>query len=131
VHHEPIPAWVPAVERSGREERWVVLCLLAGQAVDVDPDELNGAIRRAELLLATGGDPRRAPDLYGRAVTAIAADLDRHERRLALRSGLQGLLPAAVGHPEVEQALRQLIGDENLAWQAYALSLLADALGDG
>ena len=34
--------------------------------------EANGALRRAELLLAAGGDPRRGLELVGRAVTSVA-----------------------------------------------------------
>jgi hypothetical protein len=118
------------VERSAREEQWAILSLLAGREVELDPDELNGAIRRAELLLATGGDPHRAPELHGRAVSAVAADLDAPGHRVALQSGLKRLAPAVAGHARVGDALRDLIEDDDLAWQAYALGLLAEALGD-
>jgi hypothetical protein len=131
VHREPRPEWVPAVERSGREEQWALLCLLAGREVEIDPDELNGAIRRAELLLATGGDPRRGPDLRGRAATSVAADLDRPHRRAALRTGLRRLTSETGGHAVVDEALHVLLDDDDLAWLAYATSLLADHLGDG
>ena len=52
------------------------LAWLAGRELELDPDELKGALRRAELLLAAGGDPHRELDFDGRAVTALADDLD-------------------------------------------------------
>jgi hypothetical protein len=130
VHPLPTPDWVAVVERSAREEQWAILSLLAGRRVELDPDELNGAIRRAELLLASAGDPRRAPELQGRAVSAVAADLDAPEHRVALQSGLKRLAPAVEGYAQVEDALRDLLEDDNLAWQAYALGLLAEALAN-
>ncbi|HEX5449028.1 MAG TPA: hypothetical protein VFW85_03120, partial [Gaiellaceae bacterium] len=36
-----------------------VLAYLAGAAVEIDVGELNGARRRAMLLVAAGGDPHR------------------------------------------------------------------------
>ena len=62
----------------------VSLVLLAGRSVDIDETELKGARRRAVELLAAGGDPRRDLDPDGRAVTALAADLDTPGRRAAL-----------------------------------------------
>src|SRR5207244_7691813 len=50
--------------------------------VALDPDELNGALRRAILLLATGGDPQRELALDSRAVVALADELDRKSTRL-------------------------------------------------
>ena len=37
-----------------------VLAYLAGQEVEIADEELNGARRRALLLVAAGGDPHRA-----------------------------------------------------------------------
>jgi hypothetical protein len=91
-------------------------------------DELRGAVRRAVLLLATGGDPHRGVDLDGRAVTALAADLDAPERRTALVGGLASLLAMAAGLPAVGAALTRLIGDEELAWRALAAGLLGEEL---
>ena len=70
--------WLRSVERAEPEEQWVVLCFLAGQDVRLDEEELNAALRRSALLLAAGGDPRRRLELYGRAVTALAEDLEQH-----------------------------------------------------
>ena len=119
-----------SIERAEPEEQWAVLCFLAGRSVELDADELNGALRRAELLLATGGDPRRSPELYGRAVTAIAWDLDTPSRRARLHAGLEKLTPEARDLPGAGEALRLLLGDPELAWQSYALALLAEELAD-
>ena len=66
----------------------MLLCFLAGRDVELEETELHAAIRRAELLLAAGGDPRRPLELYGRAVTALAADLDDPVSREQLAVGL-------------------------------------------
>ncbi len=87
-------------------------------------------MRRAELLLATGGDPRRRLELHGRAVTSIATDLDEPERRAALLAGLASLASDVEGLRGASEALRLLRGDPNLAWQVFALSLLAEELAD-
>ena len=104
------------------------LAYVAGQAVPLDDDELHGARRRAMLLLAAGGDPQRGLDLDGRAVTALAADLDATERRAVLARALSGLRPAAAGLPHVGAALDALMASDDLAWRAFACALLADEL---
>ena len=60
---------LPFADRTA-DQQIVVLCHLVSDAVPIDAEELNGALRRAELLLATGGDPRRPLELDGRAVGA-------------------------------------------------------------
>lgn len=107
-----------------------MLCFLAGQSVEIDEDELNGALRRAELLLAAGGDPRRRLELYGRAVTSLAEDIDDPTRRAELRSGLEELRTDAVGLRGAREALALLLRDGDLAWQAYAMGLVAAALAE-
>jgi hypothetical protein len=94
----------------------------------LDEEELNAALRRSELLLAAGGDPRRRLDLYGRAVTALAADLDEPGPRARLAAGLEELLPEVEGLRGATEALRLLRRDGDLAWQCFAMALLADAL---
>lgn len=122
--------WLRSVERAAPEEQWALLCFLAGTSVEIDADELNSAVRRAELLLAAGGDPRRRLELYGRAVTALAADLDAPESRAQLQAGLAALQPEAEGLRGAVEALRLLAGDPDLAWQAFAMALLAESLAD-
>lgn len=122
--------WVRSVERAEPEDRLVLLAFLAGQAVTVDEGERNAAVRRAELLLAAGGDPRRRLDPYGRAVSAVAADLDDQGRRAALTAGLASLYEHVTGLRGAEEALRLLVRDGDLAWQFYAMAVLADALSD-
>ena len=121
--------WIRSLEESEPEVQWQLLCFLAGRAVEVDADEANGALRRAELLLVAGGNPRRSLELRGRAVSAVAADLDAPERRRQLDSGLAGLAADAEGLPRVREALGLLRTDPDLAWQCYAASLLAEELG--
>ena len=96
----------------------------------IGEDELRGSLRRAMLLLATGGDPHRAIELDGRAVTALAGELDLPERRAALERGLGELRPEADGLPAVAVALDALLGDGDLAWRAYAAGVLGEALAE-
>src|SRR3954454_23536804 len=120
--------WIRAAEHAAPEEQWTLLCFLAGQSVAIDEDVLHAAIRRAELLLATGGDPRRPLELYGRAVTALAEDLDDPALRSQLVDGLEALRPELDGLRGATEALRLLGRDGDLAWQCYAMSLLAEHL---
>jgi hypothetical protein len=89
---------------------------------------VHGAVRRAMLLLAAGGDPQRPLELDGRAVTALAAELDDPERRVALSRRLEALLAEASGLPRTEAALATLVADPDLAWRAYAAGLLGEEL---
>lgn len=117
-------------EAVGEEERLVLLGLLAGRALVLDAQELHAALRRTELLLAAGGDPRRPLELHGRAVTALAEDLDDPALRTQLAAGLASLLLAAVHLPEATRALVRLSRDTDLAWQCYAMAVLAAHLAD-
>ncbi len=105
------------------------LAWLAGQDVDLDQDEVKATIRRAELLLAAGGDPRRELELDGRAVTAVAEDLDEPGARDQLEDSLARLAAASTGLAAVSDALAQLRARPDLAWQSYAGALLAEAIG--
>jgi len=109
-------------------EAEVSLVLLAGQDVEIDDDELRGARRRAVELLAAGGDPRRELDPDGRAVAALAGDLDQPERRAGLADGLASLHPFVAGLPELTRRLDALAADEALAWRWFACTLLAEEL---
>ena len=104
------------------------LALLAAPDPLVEPGELTPALRRAMLLLAAGGDPQRELELDGRAVTALAAELDRPERRAEVSGGLEALRAEATGFANVSPALDELLVDAGLAWRAYACALLADEL---
>jgi hypothetical protein len=107
-----------------------VLAWLAGADVQIPEQEAAGALRRAVLLLAAGGDPHRALELDSRAVTGMAVELDSPERRAALARGLGSLRPEAEGLPEVAAALDRLLADDDLAWRAYAAGLIGEELAD-
>jgi hypothetical protein len=105
---------------------WAPLAYLAGLCLTLDPDERYAAFRRAELLLATGGDPRRSVELSDRAVDTVADDLATPERRAQLAARLRELEAQAGGLPAVTEALRVLSADPELAWRAYSWALLAE-----
>jgi hypothetical protein len=130
VTRETIRDWVRSLERADPTEQWTMLCFLAGRSVAIDDDERNAAIRRAELLLAAGGDPHRPLDPFGRAATALADDLDAPERRAELRAGLWALRDQVAGLRGAREALQLLLSDDDLAWQTFATALLAEALAE-
>jgi hypothetical protein len=106
-----------------------VLAYLAGQEVALDEDELNGARRRALLLVAAGGDPHRELGIDDRAVKALAADLYSDERRAQLARAIDQLVLRVRDLPAARAAAIFLAGDVNLAWRLFALALLAEELG--
>ena len=105
------------------------LAWLAGQGIELDEEEVRATVRRAELLLAAGGDPRRELELDGRAVASVAADLDDPNARDQLEDSLNALATEAEGLASVASALAQLRAQPDLAWQCYAGALLAEAIG--
>jgi hypothetical protein len=107
-----------------------VLAYLAGASVEIDESELNGARRRALLLVATGGDPHRELGVDDRAVKAIAADLFTDERRTQLARGIDGLVLRVRELPTAREGALFLASDVELAWRLYALGLLAEELAD-
>lgn len=107
------------------------LAWLAGQQVELDAEELRATLRRAELLLATGGDPRRELDLDDRAVSAVAADLDGEDARTQLEEALARLTADSEGLAAVSDGLARLRSQPDLAWQCFAYALLADAIASG
>jgi hypothetical protein len=107
----------------------VVLAAVAGDDVPLDEDEVHGACRRALLLLTAGGDPERGLDLNGRAVTALAEELRTVDRQLALEQGVAELRIQAKGLPHVSEAVHALADAPDVAWRAFACSLLAAELG--
>lgn len=130
-------AWLRDLERSLAEDQsgnelataLVVLASVAGQEVRIDEHEEHGASRRALLLLTAGGDPDRGLDLNGRAVTALADEVRTVDRQLALERGLDELKAEAKGLAHVSEALTALRATPDVAWRAYACSLLAEELG--
>ena len=131
------PAWIVELERSLAEDpgtealatALVVLASVAGEQVVLERRRARAAARRALLLLAAGGDPTRGLDLHGRAVTALADELRDVDRQLALESGIRDLRPLASGLPHVSEAVHALLEAPDVAWRAYACSLLAEELG--
>ena len=105
-----------------------VLAYVAGEALELDPAELNGARRRALLLVAAGGDPHRDLDVDDRAVKAIAADLYTDERRDLLARSLDALVVRVRDLPRAREAALFLVSDVDLAFRLFALGLLAEEL---
>ena len=103
---------------------------VAGREIELDEDELRAAGRRALLLLASGGDPSRGLDLDGQAVSRLAEELDEPDRRDALEDGLFRLLESSRGLPHVSETVRALLAARDVAWRAYACSLLAEQLAE-
>jgi hypothetical protein len=131
-------SWLAELERSLAESdetnalatSLVVLAAVAGENVAVDEDEKHGVCRRAVFLLASGGDPERGLDLNGRAVTAVAEELRTVDRQLALEQGIADLRAQAKGLPHVSEAVHALADAPDVAWRAFACSLLAEELGE-
>ena len=119
---------IHATEGADPPEQWVLLCFLAGRTVTIDEHERKAALRRSELLLAAGGDPRRPLELWGRAVTALAEDLDSFTARAQLAAGLDMLTPSIEGLRGAADALQLLEQEGDLAWQCYAMAILAEEL---
>jgi hypothetical protein len=111
-------------------EAWPALAYLAGRGVTLDEAALHAATRRALLLLAAGGDPTRDLDRDGRAVRALAEDIDGPGRRAELTRGVLALRRESAGLEQVEAALDTLLDDGDRAWRSFACSLLAEKLAD-
>jgi hypothetical protein len=127
---DPVDDVLGQLERGELGNADGVLAYLAGAQVDLPDAELTGARRRALLVLAAGGDPHRELGVDDRAVKALAGDLWSEERRQSLTAGLDALALRARDLPRVRAAVIALAHDPDLAWRLYALSLLAEELGD-
>jgi hypothetical protein len=125
---DPVDELLARLETGELGDPLPVLAYLAGDAVPVPPDELNGALRRALLLVAAGGDPRRELTVDDRAVKAVAADLWDDERRAAFGRSLDALVLRVRELPRVREAALYLAGDVDLAWRLWSLGLLAAEL---
>lgn len=106
-----------------------VLAYVAGQAVEIDDEDLNGGRRRALLLVAAGGDPHRDLEVDDRAVKALAADLYTDERREQLGRSIDALVLRVRERPVAREAALFLAADVDLAWRLFSLGLLAEELG--
>jgi hypothetical protein len=107
-----------------------VLAYVAGSSIQIDDTELNGARRRALLLMAAGGDPHRELDVDDRAVKSIAADLFTIDRRAQLARAIDALVLRVRDLPAARAGAIFLAGDVDLAWRLYTLGLLAEELAE-
>jgi hypothetical protein len=122
--------WLDALAHLGEQERAVSIAFVAGQSVVLDEDELRGALRRATLLRATGGDPHRELELDEPSVIRFAAELDSPERRRQLELGLAELRDRSGGHPDVVEAIAALLSAPDLSWLCFAAARIAAELAD-
>jgi hypothetical protein len=129
VTDDPLADLLSRLEAGELGDPLPVLAYLAGDAVELDAEELNGARRRALLLVAAGGDPHRELGVDDRAVKALATDLYTDERRAALGRGVDRLALRVRDLPRLREATLFLAADGDLAWRLYALGLLAEELG--
>jgi len=127
---DPLDELLLQVDHGALGDPLPVLAYVAGQAVALDEAELNGARRRALLLLAAGGDPQRELGVDDRAVKALAADLFTDERRQQLGRSLDALVLRVRDLPNAREAALFLAADGDLAWRLFSLALLAEELGD-
>lgn len=130
MSEDPIQVVLARVDAGELGDPLPVLAYLAGQAVAFDEAELNGARRRALLLVAAGGDPRRELSVDDRAVKALASDLYTEERREQLARALDALVLRVRELPVAREAAIFLAGDADLAWRLFALALLAEELAE-
>jgi hypothetical protein len=122
--------WADALAAMGAEERLVSLAFVAGQSVELDEDELRGALRRAMLLRATGGDPQRELELDETSVTRFAEELDTPERREQLQLGLASIREVGDGRPHVGEAIVALLASPDLSWRCFAAARVAAELAE-
>ena len=107
-----------------------VLAYVAGQSVELDEAELNGARRRALLLVAAGGDPHRELEVDDRAVKALATDLYTEDRRGQLGRSIDALVLRVRDLANVREAALFLAADVDLGWRLFCLGLLAEELAE-
>ncbi len=118
------------VERNGPapEEAAAAVAFVVLQQLALDPAALAGPLRRSLLLLAAGGDPHRALEPGGRAVAALAEELDDLVAPQGLMRALARAREEIRGLTLLEAAAERL-GAPPEARTALALALLADELG--
>lgn len=127
---DPLDDVLARVERGELGDPLPVVAYLAGQSVELGEEELNGARRRAMLLVAAGGDPHRELGVDDRAVKALATDLYSEEHRDELARAIDELALRVRDLPAAREATLFLAGDVDLAWRLFALGLLAEELAE-
>ena len=125
---DPLDELLARVDSGELGDPLPVLAYIAGQALDLEDDELNGARRRALLLVATGGDPHRELEVDDRAVKALAEDLYTDERRVELGRSIDALVLRVRELTIAREAALFLAADIDLAWRLFSLGLLAEEL---
>lgn len=121
------------VEASGPSEAdaAAAVAFAASLSLPLDEAALAGPLRRAMLLLAAGGDPHRSLNVDGRAVRALADDLEPLVGNNELAAAFAFVLARARGLPRIETAAADLATDPGRARGAVALALLgAELAGD-
>ena len=127
---DPLDELLARVDTGELGDPLPVLAFVAGQGVELDDEDLNGARRRARLLVAAGGDPHRELDVDDRAVKALATDLYSEDRRDQLGRSVDALVVRVRELPAAREAALFLAADLDLAWRLFALGLLAEELGE-
>lgn len=118
----------PSLREASPDAAAATIALVAAEQVGFDAVTLDAAVRRALLVLASGGDLRRELSLEDRAVTSLAADLEDPARRGELEAALQGLRAHSDELPAAASAVEALLHDPDRAWKALAAAVLADEL---
>ena len=127
---DPLDELLARVDTGELGDPLPVLAFVAGQGVELGDEDLNGARRRALLLVAAGGDPHRELDVDDRAVKALATDLYSEDRRDQLARSVDALVVRVRDLPAAREAALFLAADLDLAWRLFALGLLAEELGE-
>ena len=126
---EALPELLARLDAGALGDPLPVLAYIAGEELALPESERNGALRRALLLLAAGGDPKRELTVDHPAVKRLALDLHAPARARALAAALDGLAGPVRAFPRLRDALAFLAGEPDLAWRLYVLALLAEELG--
>jgi hypothetical protein len=127
---DPIDELLARVDTGELGDPLPVLAYLAGQAVEIPDEGLNGARRRALLVVAAGGDPHRDLEVDDPAVKSIAVDLFSEDRREQLARAIDALVLRVRDLPAARAAAIYLAGDVDLAWRLFCLGLLAEDLAE-
>ncbi len=128
-----VRAALELVEASGPSEvdAAAAAAFAASLSLPLDDAALAGPLRRAMLLLAAGGDPHRALEVEGRAVRALAYELEALVGDEELAAAFGFVHARARGLPGIEAAAAGLAADPGRARGAVALALLgAELAGD-